>query len=246
MREKFNNIYIVGDLHGDFHAIDILCRKMPDNSLIIQVGDWGVGFGTRGMRTMLLGIIQEELEKKNSEIWAIRGNHDDPAYFPSSDGNIHLIGDYTYQTINGMKFLFVGGATSIDRNMRREGRDWWSDEIVKYDTDKCKEECDVLIVHTAAKSWYPHDTPESLKKVITYYVPDIGIEREIMYSDLCVERQKIEKIFTKTKPKFAFYGHFHDSNKEVIGDCVTKLLHINEYVEFGGMMTYTHDLTDNS
>ena len=138
-------------------------------------------------------LVQDDLARKNSEIRVIRGNHDDPSYFPSSDGNIHFLEDYTYQTINGMKFLFVGGATSIDRIARNSGHDWWPDESVVYDPKKCKEECDVLIVHTAATSWFPHDDPEQLNKIISYYVPDIGNERGIMYNDLKTERQKIEK-----------------------------------------------------
>lgn len=42
--ENYANIYIVGDIHGDYrplvHAID----ERPENALYVQVGDFGIGF----------------------------------------------------------------------------------------------------------------------------------------------------------------------------------------------------------
>ena len=65
--------------------------------------------------------------------------------------NLEFIEDYTVKDLNGEKFLFVGGAISIDRRYRRESIDYWIDEPFVFDENKAQE-CDVLVTHSAP-SW---------------------------------------------------------------------------------------------
>jgi len=230
--EKYKKIFIVGDLHGNYNPILDCLDNIEKDSLIIQVGDCGVGFRLNHIQRMILIEIQKQLKEKNSKLYIIRGNHDNPSIFPNQIDNIYHLNDYTYKEINGLKWLFVGGATSIDRYSRTENHNWWKDEIVVYNPDKCKEKCDVLITHTSGVRCSPHDSDEELKKIISLYVPDLGNHQDIMFNDLKNERQKIEKILIKTQPKFHYYGHYHFSKYEIIDGCHTYLLNINEIKQF--------------
>lgn len=229
--EKFNDIYILGDIHGDFEFLNKCAGDLEENSILVQVGDFGLGFN-EPKEEEWLNTINKTLAKTKSKIYAIRGNHDKKTgNFPSQKGAIYFLEDYTYKVINGEKWLFVGGATSIDRHMRREGFDYWSDETVEYNPDKCSEKCDVLVMHSAPISCYPQDTKSSLKKVVSLYVPKIIEWQNKMVEDLLIERQKLERVFVKTQPRRAFWGHFHSSKKEIINNCECQLLNINEIVK---------------
>jgi hypothetical protein len=50
-----------------------------------------------------------------------------------------------------------------------------------------------------------------------------------------LEREYLGKLVDTVKPKYVFYGHFHDSYKQKIDrgyECVYSLLNINEMAEF--------------
>ena len=63
------------------------------------------------------------------------------------------LADYTVEEIGGKTYLFVGGALSIDRELRLEGHSWWSDEDIKELSDdewnSIAGKFDVVITHTA-------------------------------------------------------------------------------------------------
>jgi hypothetical protein len=112
--------------------------------------------------------------------------------------------------------------------MRRENINWWSEEAVNYDPDKCQTTCDVLILHGAPASCEPVDSDAQLKKVIKYYTPNVGSWSKDMFVDLRKERQILERIMMKTKPSFLYYGHFHYSHEEKVNGCHCTLLNIKE------------------
>lgn len=229
--EQYNKIYILGDLHGQYEILLKICRLMPEKSLIVQVGDWGLGFSVGQYQIAILKECKNILHKKQSNVYVIRGNHDNPSMFPQIQENIHFLKDYAYKTINNQTWLFVGGATSIDRDMRTQGISWWPNEIVEYAPEKINQKCDVLILHSSPESCFPHDSERNLRKIIDRYVPPIPALKEEMYKDLVTERHKLERVFKKSQPSKLFYGHFHLSNKERIGNCETQLLDINKWVE---------------
>lgn len=79
---------------------------------IIQLGDVGLGFhGCKGLKLL----------PKHFRFF--RGNHDNPAVIRKHP---RFMGEYGVDPRTGV--FFVGGAGSIDRHLRVEGRDWWPDE----------------------------------------------------------------------------------------------------------------------
>ena len=96
-----------GDAHG---KLDRLAR--PGNT-VIQVGDLGIGFVSPT-------AIHHKITNR-SDLWFIRGNHDDPA---ACRRNSRYMGEWG----SCGSLFFVSGAWSIDQAWRTEGRDWWHDE----------------------------------------------------------------------------------------------------------------------
>lgn len=222
----------MGDVHGKFdsqHTLSNIIEAMPTNSLIIQVGDFGIGFHL-DREKIQLGEIDCELEKNDVTLWAIRGNHDDPSFwkddtdnyrqFHSDLSNIELIPDYSWRIINDHKFLFIGGAISIDREKRDVGVNYWIDEIVYIDEDKLHANAvDVLITHTCSDiSGFPVDSPK-----IDYYSSADDKLRE----DIIREKSMMAKIM-KIDFKEHYYGHFHQSSVQYIGEKKHVCLDIEE------------------
>jgi metallophosphoesterase superfamily enzyme len=74
-------IYIVGDIHGKFETIfnHLYYNELKD-VVYIQVGDFGIGYNLKYEKEKLreLNLL---LEERYSELYVIRGNHDDPSFF---------------------------------------------------------------------------------------------------------------------------------------------------------------------
>jgi Icc-related predicted phosphoesterase len=230
---NFDDIYIVGDIHGSFQILDALCAKMEDNSLVVQVGDFGIRRGLNYFQNSCIENIKENLKEKNSQLLVIRGNHDDSSFFDgvNNDG-LTFLKDYTRLTINDLEWLFIGGATSIDRYTRMSlGFDLYDDEELVYKEDELEKPCDVLIMHTAPMECFPTGE-DKLNDAVRSFVQDVGDWRETMYNDLKTERELASKIYDKVNPKYFYYGHFHMRNKKFTDGKYTRLLKINEIEKF--------------
>jgi DNA repair exonuclease SbcCD nuclease subunit len=198
-------ILIIGDIHGNFKAsISDIVRKNIRDCYLICVGDLGIGFNysregeIEGCRKM-----NDFMQDRNIHFMSIRGNHDDPSYFKKGSSasfpNFELLDDYTVRELNGEKFLFVGGAVSIDRLYRREGLSYWRDETFVLDESKIQE-CDVLITHSAPRWVGPFD-----KQGISSWC-----EKDPTLWDECLtERKDHDTLLKLSKPKRSYHGHFH-------------------------------------
>jgi hypothetical protein len=128
--------------------------------------------------------------------------------------HFELIPDYTYKTINDQKFLFVGGAISVDRMYRKEGISYWKDEVFVLDESKI-EECDVLINHSAPNWIGPVD-----KQNIASFC-----EKDPTLWDECVaERLAHNRLFELAKPKYSYHGHFHVNDTRVVDGCKAMII----------------------
>jgi len=222
---KTNLLLVLGDTHGEWSTLfNYLERINCSDAVICHVGDVGIGF--RGIKKLEVGslqVINDMLAERNIVMYAIRGNHDDPAYFDGSHNlsNLKLLPDYTLMNINGEHFLFVGGAVSIDRKSRTIHKSWWPNEVLVLDESKV-EQCDVLITHTAPSWIGPTD-----KTGIKHY-SDID---ESLWSECVEERATIDKLINLTKPKKHYCGHFHESALAKNNGCISRIVNIMELVE---------------
>lgn len=238
-------VILLGDIHGNFENLkfEIKSKKIDDCTLI-QVGDFGIGFNSKENCKSQLEELNEFLSERNIKMLAIRGNHDDPDYFNGDYkySNLQLLEDYTVLDLEEGRFLFIGGAVSIDRLFRKDTdrgylfagstrRSYWEDEIVKWN-DKISEfeGIDYIVTHTAPSFCYP-DSRLGFARI----VEEFADRDKFLKTDLAVERNLMDRIFKevniKNKIKKHFYGHFHSSAVTNIEDCEHRLLNIFEFWE---------------
>ena len=190
-------IIYAGDTHGRlsaFESIDADARA-EGADIVIQVGDFGVHFYDN------CDVANWFKNREGGPIWiTCGGNHDNWPFWRTLP-EVNLFGGKvrelapgcffaergTVLNIGGEKHLFFGGAESIDRYQRKEGRDWWAEETPTY-PEFCKfmdalesERPQVVVTHDGPISIpiYKHNrdrspTPRNLENVFrnSNHLPD--------------------------------------------------------------------------
>lgn len=225
MNKKYITTIFCGDTHGEWNQLQHkLSGYRVDNALIIHVGDVGVGFKSKRKEMENLKHFNNFLRKNGNTMLCIRGNHDNPEYFNGDCcfSNLSLLPDYTNMEINNEEFLFVGGAISIDRLVRKPKVSWWVEEEMILDKSLIKK-CDILVTHTAP-SWIG---PNDKNGILWYTQKDANLWEE------CIEeRKKIDRLIELSQAKKHFCGHFHMNEIATNGDCESRILDIVELYEY--------------
>ncbi len=208
-------LIFIGDIHGEF---DELTHQMSNqnirNSTFIQVGDFGVGFKKKENEIKQLGKLNDRLRADNNMLYAIRGNHDDPAYFDGhvKYSNLILLEDYSILEIEGKTILLIGGAISVDRTSRILNKNYWANEgfVLNEEVLMSKinqlSKLDIVVTHNAPAEFEPI---EMGKIVIEWTARD----RQLL-KDLKQERANHTALLSilvsqQLKPTYWYYGHFH-------------------------------------
>lgn len=221
-------IYIAGDSHGQW---DSLFKKIEDydikDCILISVGDLGIGFISHDKQMRQFDQLNNRFKKHNIQYMSIRGNHDHKLYFEGIDrvvlSHMELLDDYTYKTLNDQKFLFVGGAISVDRTRRTEGVSYWKDEVFVLDESKI-EQCDVLVTHSAP-TWNWNSTKDNIKWWCD--------QDPTLWDECRKEREDHDKIIELGKPSKHYCGHMHVSSTAFVGGCHSRILAELEIIQHG-------------
>jgi hypothetical protein len=221
----------LGDIHGNFDFVKwyVKAHDIRDCS-IVQVGDFGIGFKPNAEGYML-EMLNKTLNGRNVTLYAIRGNHDNPAFFDGTFkeyDRIRFMPDYSTSVIDGKNHLFVGGAISIDRKYRVKGTSYWEDEAFVLDEEKLKgvTGIDVLVTHNSM-AFLP---PLSFNRMVL----DYGSEDKTLLNELLEERALITRmwdILTKengNEIQLHVFGHFHWDETNFIDNTKHVLLGINK------------------
>jgi len=233
-------MHFLGDIHGDFYSVEKFCRKNEGKKKInlIQIGDFGAGFdfGIPGQFIQNMDYLNTILAESNITLYVLRGNHDDPQYFTGTYenywSNIKLMPDYSVIEIEGKRVLLVGGAVSIDRLHRPEGKSWWPDEIFVLDEKKLMTMygIDVVATHSSPIFCYP---TEFNKLVYSFAANDPTLLDELRHERESIARMYDILIKNGNYIQNWFYGHFH-AEKHMVHDITQfNLLSINQYYEYG-------------
>ena len=236
----YDNILIVGDVHGNFDVIPDFIKIMElHNVAVIVAGDFGLGFETEIKEVRRLKYLSDRMKVSNSIAYAVRGNHDDPRYFNNKDEynydteQVKLVSDYNVLNLNNYNVLCIGGAISIDRTMRSgyilgHGNNYWRDEAIVYKPEITKsiKNIDIVITHSA-----PDFCEPLIKSNLAYW-----FERDIQLNyDVTKERSTLTKIYNDLKKNNNlnawYYGHFHHHFSNIINNTKFVCLNINEFEE---------------
>lgn len=216
-----SKLYFLGDVHGKFGLFEDILKDHQD-APIYQVGDMGVGY------TKEKDEIFDGLEDKYKNFHFIRGNHDNPKVCSTKN---NFIPDQCTE-INGIKMMFINGASSIDRAWNTPGKSWWENEQSSMGElteliDQFEEfKPDVVVSHTAPKDiceimfgvgvpysnmrWIGDAYLDITASCITDFAPRTEVAMNVM--------------FEKHRPKFWIFGHWHMSRKKEIDGCTFKCL----------------------
>ena len=222
------SIVICGDIHGEFiHLVYCLKINNISDTLIIVAGDCGFGFQPLCYYEDLYKELSPELSEQGNEIVFVRGNHDDPAYFTNNyffKEFMKCVPDYTIITGNRHNILCVGGAVSIDRQMRLEdmkqektkGKNrtlYWEDEPPLYIPEAIERLSEQnILVDTVVT----HSAPDFCANVEKANLKIWTEKDETLAHDVSLERLRMTSIFDELIEDnhpltHWFYGHFHAS-----------------------------------
>lgn len=104
----------------------------------------------------------------------------------------------TYEDEDGTRFLFCGGAPSIDREFRTDGRSWWKEEVISEEEfQRCMDATGpfhVLVTHDAPD--YP----------VGYGPKGSKTHREQSARSM----EMIRQLVRKHEPGLLVHGHWHE------------------------------------
>lgn len=199
---------LAGDIHGNTnHAKWLVNRAQEEQvSLILQLGDFGLWPGNEGLKYRYQ--LNRYLESAGIGMLVTGGNHEDYnqvdlAYSPDfglgeldpwqMESHIFWLPRGFRFTAGGVRFMSLGGAYSVDKQWRTEGRSWWAQEqISDYELDRAIAggKCDVMLTHDKPKL----SNPAWNRKDIFEAWPN---------------QEKIQEAVEACRPKWLFHGHLH-------------------------------------
>lgn len=240
MKDTKNQLIFIGDIHGCYSRLsyDIHHYDYRD-SYLFQLGDWGIGFHRPNYYKTELSKLNNKLVERNINLYAGKGNHDNPEYFQETNNpfdlsNITLLKDYSELNLLDQNILWVGGAISIDREWRikenkefqkrrDERRLWWPDEVFVYKDDFDYKKYDIVATHTRPANAGAFKGFGNIQKFLD--------GDDTLKEELIQESEDVEKLWHKTKPKHWYYGHFHESLVTKCEETVFRCLNIDEHFE---------------
>ena len=199
-------IYITGDTHGliDFQKLKdyFKTRYVSHKDILIILGDAGIVWSEEE-------CYLREYSLLGPTVVFLDGNHENFTLldrFPTVErfgAKVHYLCEGIYHVlrgeilhINGLSFLCLGGATSIDKAYRKEGVSWWNDEHI---TEKDVRHA---LDRIAAEGG-------SVDYVLTHCVPTRIVRKMFGYS-WDDDTDKLESIRGEFSFTHWYFGHYHD------------------------------------
>ena len=219
------NFLFLGDTHGDLAFVESAAKLAREHDAeIIQAGDFGFLWPghdqLRDLSDMLIG--------QKVVLRFVDGNHDDHPRLKKLRGRVRVRGVHiavnviyqprgsVYEDEDGTRFLFLGGAPSIDRGLRTPGKSWWPEETITEPefslARSAKGPIHVLVTHDAPT--YP---PGFSAKGSPSYQRDQ--KRSMRYVDDLIRHHR---------PILHVHGHWHSKYSRGRGRTIVEGLDCNQ------------------
>lgn len=223
LEEKFTKktLAFAGDWHGNtYWALRMLDAVSLENiEILYHLGDFGVWGGHDGSKYLLK--IEKKLKEKNMLLVVTPGNHEnydmlermglnDHGFIQRSDlPHIWFAPRGKHWEHAGLVFASLGGAGSIDKDLRVEGKTWWrQEEITESDIEKLIEnnkqynKLDVLLTHEVPAGVPMGEKNSNIPPEIVHYC----------YKQRMILRDGVDEV----KPGMIIHGHWHRYNEYLI------------------------------
>lgn len=211
-----SKIAFVGDWHmNGYWAVDVINRLGPMNvDIIVHLGDFGYIY-----KEKYLTYVSKALKSTGIPLIFVDGNHESHSWIlnhpldstglrPIHELIWHIPRGFRWEW-DGVKFLGMGGAHSVDASWRKKNGHLWQPQ-----EDITDAQVDAAISEGPADVLISHDCPDKV------YIP--GLDEtgsffpywEIIRSG--ENRARLQKIVNATQPRMILHGHYHRrSSKEV-------------------------------
>lgn len=231
-KENQKNIFVVGDTHKILS--ESLTEKIRNfdirDSILLGLGDHATGFFEEPKQSRIFRYQNNYFSRRNNQWFEVRSNHANAKYFDGSVdlSHFHLVPDNSILEFNNKRFIFLGGAISIDRQLRKEGKDYWRDENFVLNEEKLNaaKNIDYVIAHSNPEFCHPLD-----KSGIREYL----VSDDSLLDDVNKERKDLatayEILSRNNEIKGWFNGHYHLSHLEIINKTKFRTLAIDEFYE---------------
>lgn len=201
-------IAYAGDWHANTNwsvrAIEHAAANQAD--IILHLGDYGYDF-----HPGFIQQVEEALVAADIELWFIDGNHEDFNWLyqqPLEDFGRRKISDHVFHlprgyrwTWNGVRFLAMGGAFSVDRRMRKLNKSWWQEETISL------REARLAIDGGPADVMISHDCPSGVEipglGSTSWMWPREAIAKSNEHQDL------LRTVVDEVRPRQIWHGHYH-------------------------------------
>lgn len=207
-------IYITGDTHGVndfFKLLSTKLSKLTKEDYLIITGDCSVLFDV--VQSPSIINLYSYLPYT---VLFVDGNHENFNLLNSipvsvwNGGKVHKISNSIYHlmrgqiyTIEGKKILAFGGALSFDKERRKEGLNWWKEEM------PTEEEYQEALINLKKNNYtidyvISHDCPTS-------WIGGSKGSSKLMYEGYLLSDSNyyLEKIAERIMFRQWFFGHYH-------------------------------------
>lgn len=218
-----NRVFVIGDTHGDWNFLSDWCEEnhTTTQDILIDLGDSGILYGEK--ETFREQFLKKNLSMLPITILDLQGNHacppeDRPEYVKtlmSVDGD--MVGmayhnfDYPniYHAINGNSYyikdkvlLCVGGAASVDKEVRLLTGNYWTEHEV---------------IHPQMMNNIQHQIhTRHFDFVLTHTCPFEDMPRDLFMAGIDQSKvdNRMEHFLSKLKKDMKYdmwlFDHFHD------------------------------------
>lgn len=162
---------------------------------------------------------------------------------------VKCVPDYSIINVCNKNILCIGGAVSVDRIYRKQNdaisivrymryhncdyktaelnalKTYWEDEIIQYQP-KVDTKIDIICSHTSPSFCFPTDKGGIVSEFAQY-------DNELL-KDIEEERAIMDRVYNDYKDDITnwYYGHFHQSNTQTVGNICFRLLNIGEICRY--------------
>lgn len=171
-------VYFTGDIHGDPWRVWKFCQKRhtPKKDTMILLGDIGANFYGDERDDNMKRVLSEvkptilcihgnhEMRPRSVGGYSLRDWNGGKVWVQDAYPNLLFAEDGEIYTIEGLQYIAVGGAYSVDKYYRlSRGLSWFSDEQPDDETKARVEEqlrtnaVDVILSHTCPFKYIPRE-----------------------------------------------------------------------------------------
>lgn len=174
--------------------------------VIVHTGDLGYWVRSAEMEALSMTLHRHGLRM----LW-VDGNHDDHpglAHLAPDVHGLHPVADQIWHlprgyrwTWGGLRFLALGGAHSIDRQLRTPGQDWWPQEAITTTQALAaiaQGQADVMVTHDCPSGVTPAGLVSPLPAAWIPEVPAADAHRALLGS-----------VVDEVAPAWLIHGHYH-------------------------------------